>query len=108
MGRPKGSKNKFLHGREPKEVRNERTKLYAREHIMFVNGKRVHVDKRHRPEACEVCGYPKPRLNYHHWDDDHPEKGLWLCGICHYMAGMIERDLHNKYLRLKQDVDGSI
>ena len=84
------------------EVTNKRKRLYAREHSMYINGKRVKVNKRPRPDTCELCGFGKPRL-----DDNYPEKGLWLCGICHYLASMIEKGLHDKYLRLRQEVNGS-
>jgi len=42
---------------------------------------------------------------WHHWDDEHSEKGLWLCGKCHWLAESEEYDpnqeLLNKYKHLK-------
>lgn len=31
---------------------------------------------------CPSCGM-KSRLNWHHWSDDNPDDGLWLCVGCH-------------------------
>lgn len=56
---------------------------------------------------CELCEKPrKDWLHYHHWDDDAPEYGLWLCPSCHKFAEVVEsfgdQDVRAKYLVLKE------
>jgi hypothetical protein len=69
-----------------------------------------HVGKRPYTKSCEICGKsPKLSLHWHHWDDDHPEIGLWLCPKCHmrvnmYEINQIEPDFVRTYLRLKREV----
>ncbi len=63
------------------------------------------INRRERPEGCELCGnVPPHRLHYHHWDDDDLDTGLWLCTRCHRFAestdaGMMEH--LDEYLQLK-------
>lgn len=57
------------------------------------NGKRVRINKRQHPEVCEICG-KKPKsaaLAYHHWDDNKPQLGIWICTGCHTWAEAIEK-----------------
>lgn len=84
-----------------REQYNETQKEYNRQHSLTINGKRVRLNKRPRPNACEVCGIVVDRLDYHHWDDEHPCLGLWLCLSCHKMAERIDKGLHITYLREK-------
>jgi len=75
-----------------------------------VLGQRVKlkVKKRPKPNICELCEEPprgkRARLHWHHWDDEHPEYGLWLCLRCHNGAGFIEKGLLERYLSLKEEV----
>lgn len=109
MGRFKGGENKSRLSPEEKiakrKIFTDGQRLHSRQNIMMINGKRVEVNKRPRPNTCEVCGCVPNKLDYHHWDDGQPEKGLWLCSSCHFMAEKIEKGLHDKYIRLKQEVD---
>jgi len=59
---------------------------YCRQHYLKINGKMVQVDKRPRPECCEICGRQHKLLGYHHWDDEKLEKGIWVCIKCHGIA----------------------
>ncbi len=63
----------------------------------------VAVNKRAKPinMGCEVCHKPANRLDYHHWNDDYPCLGLWLCVQCHIMAEKVDKGLHIIYLREK-------
>ena len=71
-----------------------------------IGGKRRRLEvvgRRPRPSECELCGRKTKRrgLDWHHWDDEHLEQGLWLCMACHRFAGSIENGRHERYLGLK-------
>lgn len=74
---------------------------YNRKYSLIVNGKHRRVNKRPRPEECELCSWEHKVLHYHHWDDDKPELGIWVCGRCHTIVGGFERGITDKYLELK-------
>ncbi len=73
------------------------------------------LNKRPYPGECEVCGLPKEKgLLYHHWDEDNPSVGLWLCSRCHRLAEVLDKlgsaklgELLAKYLRLRGSVSKS-
>lgn len=71
-----------------------------RKYIVVVNGKENIVpNKPSRPDdICELCGRKVWRLHYHHWDNEHLEWGLWVCGFCHHGVEMFESGLIEKYL----------
>jgi ribosomal protein L37AE/L43A len=73
---------------------------------MGTDGKRhaVKVDKRPRPEACELCHRDRPRLHYHHWNDAQPEQGVWVCSHCHRHVEAYEKGLIVAYLKLKRSI----
>lgn len=78
---------------------------YARKHILIINGKMVRVNKRERKGICEICGRTIDwRLHYHHWNDDKPSLGMWVCQRCHYGCGFIEKRF-DKYMKLKKDIE---
>jgi hypothetical protein len=92
-------------------------KEYQRKNIIGTtrNGKfvRIKCNKRPRPEYCEICNkkprepnFKEIRLNYHHWNDEHPEWGIWCCGACHLVVGGYENGRIEKYLDLKKKVEG--
>ena len=84
-------------------------KIYNRQHTLVVGGKRIVVNKRTRPDTCEVCemvgDYTGDRLSYHHWNDSNPHLGLWLCFMCHRMAEGVDRGLYTIYLKKKAEVN---
>lgn len=95
-----------------------KTRDYARHNVLrtTIEGKYVilNVHKRQRPELCELCGKLSPSvvrsrkgiLYYHHWDDNNPSKGLWLCLHCHIFAGRADKEmLVRKYLQLKGQIE---
>lgn len=65
-------------------------------------------DKRPFKGVCEICGLPLEKgLIYHHWDDGHPEWGIWCHkGTCHIIAEATDRGLAEKYLKLKREISG--
>ena len=66
---------------------------YKREHRLKVNGKEIQVKKRPSTNCCEICGKVgngKKSLDYHHWNDAHPEWGIWVCSSCHFVAEFID------------------
>lgn len=81
-------------------------KEYNRKYRMYINGKCIPVEKRPRPNNCEICKKVPQRLDYHHWDDTHPEVGLWLCKMCHDMAEQVDKGLDSIYRELKCSIDG--
>jgi len=95
-------KPEYTHDRDRRYYRE-----YARKYLIKINGKSVRVNKRPRPDnACEICGKTvRKRLHYHHWDDEHPEYGIWVCGSCHHLCWFVENSLHTKYLELKRMID---
>ena len=87
------------------QARLYKQKLKNRKYLYLLgdDGKRhpVRVNKRSRSASCEICNKTDCRLDYHHWNDDNPAIGLWLCRSCHWHAEAYERGLINKYLELK-------
>ena len=57
------------------------------------------------PGQCELCKERPLKLQYHHWDDNHPQRGLWVCPTCHYFVEGVDSGLTSshleEYLRLK-------
>jgi hypothetical protein len=95
---------------------------YKRNTILNVRGKRLeNIRKRPYTNHCEVCGRPlgvgegsrdlslisKNRGNYHHWNDEHPEKGIWVCQWCHWGIEAIDHGFNHrdKYLNLKEAIE---
>ena len=84
-----------------------------------INGKPVvltGLNKREYLGYCEMCGKSSEytdeykgkgfRLNYHHWDDNNPSKGIWVCALCHYFVEALERRLSpQRYYDLKKMVE---
>lgn len=89
----------------------EQISEYYRKHIVcFKNGKQVRIlNKRLHPgiyNACEFCNKVTKKIYYHHWSDEHPEWGIYLCTQCHDFAERVDRDEHTRYLEMKRKVEG--
>ena len=94
------------------EKRELHRRLRAENNLRIkVNGKgkwiRLKVKKRPKPDYCELCeSSPRGKwgiLNWHHWDPEKPELGLWLCPPCHWFVEGVERGLKaERYLELKR------
>lgn len=63
------------------------------------------LNKRKYTSVCEVCNKQKNRLEYHHWDNNNYNKGIWVCGRCHRGCEIIDDNLHSKYIELKQRIE---
>jgi len=46
------------------------------------------------------------KLEYHHWSDEDFSKGLWLCWGCHQFAERVDKGLAQKYVKLKESING--
>ncbi len=101
------------HAYKSKEKYKIRYRDIARNnHLVLKNGKKLyHAPKRKWTGYCEICNrhvneitYPR-KINYHHWDDDKPEWGIWVCGVCHTVVEGIERKIHLKYLDFKDKIE---
>lgn len=94
------------------ERNRERIRLYHKKYhrekrlTTKMEGKVVTISVRKRPypagDTCELCGRESRRLCYHHWDDTHPEWGMWLCNLCHIKAEFIEAGKDVAYRELKE------
>lgn len=65
------------------------------------------LHKRPYTRTCELCGKkPKGKLSYHHWLEDFPSIGLWVCFKCHMFAESIDdgMDQIEKYKTLKTSI----
>ena len=68
------------------------------------------LNKRLWPGKCELCTV-EGRLGYHHWDDNNPSLGIWICIRCHQFVEFVE-DMNSgqalpymkRYLELKEKV----
>jgi len=102
-----GTMSRYLNPERREEHRKHRAENNLRVKV-DEKGKwiRLRVKKRPRPDYCELCKmapYGKWKLlNWHHWNPEVPELGLWLCPPCHWFAGGVERGLSTeRYLELK-------
>ena len=88
----------------------KRQRDWNRKHRLSTGTGRIKVEKRDYPEGalCELCGREAKLLSYHHWDDEVPEFGLWLCTICHKIAEALEVGVADKYNQLKQEVSREV
>lgn len=70
----------------------------------------IKCKKRKRPNnICEICNEfdGKKLLFYHHWDNENPHWGMWVCRHCHITIEQIEKipTITNIYLNLKQKIE---
>jgi hypothetical protein len=71
------------------------------------------IKKREYLGICELCnrkvGEDIKYLDWHHWDDEYPEIGLWLCKRCHHAIEWLDEQNNievPKYRDLKGVVVG--
>lgn len=68
----------------------------------------TNLNKRDYLGYCELCGVENVRLSYHHWDDNNPSKGIWMCYHCHNMITAYEKGklkYLKEYIKLKELLD---
>ena len=79
---------------------------WNRQHsLSTTNGRVWGLRKRERPNNCELCDRQTQSLDYHHWDDNNFNNGLWFCNWCHGFADRYDKGLLGKYLTLRKQVD---
>ncbi len=89
---------------------NEKSKTYLRKnYITTIDGlgkkKTIRCFKRPHTLICELCSREMKRTIYHHWDDDNPELGMWVCQTCHVFCEKVESGIHEEnYLELKRKI----
>lgn len=70
---------------------------------------RIWTIKRDYPKDnnCELCGRENLLLGYHHWDDEHPHNGMWVCRSCHMAVEKIEKipNIKELYENLKGKIE---
>jgi hypothetical protein len=98
-----------------KKCEQEKLKEYYRKHIIITtneNGEKIRIktNKRPRLENCELCGWVRNILVYHHWDDKNPHFGMWLCGVCHKVVEIFEckTNIIEEYIQLKKQIEEEI
>jgi predicted transcriptional regulator len=102
--------SRYLDPRQKVKMREE----HRQNHISTrINGERVRLiaKKRPMPDNCELCHkketleHEKARLVWHHWNDEHPELGMWICLQCHSFAGRVDDGWVEVYLKLKESLN---
>lgn len=94
--------------------KRDNDKNYRTSRLSTMHGTVYGLHKRPYPNdnKCEICNrvmvIDKPHgrhLNYHHWDHDNLNKGMWICNRCHRVAEGIERGYHTIYIELKNRIE---
>lgn len=89
----------------------DKRRQYTRENLLRTvkvdrKTRRAVVRKRPYLGVCELHNEAAQPLAWHHWDDQHPEYGMWLCETCHRFVGGLEKGLGEdhvrKYLEMKR------
>ena len=83
---------------------------YDRKHVLKGGANRKHysnLNKRDYMGFCELCSKKQEYgLNYHHWDETNPSKGIWICPTCHMVCNGVEKkEVANKYILLKSRIE---
>ena len=106
-------KKKFEENPELRRQFNLKQKEWQRKYrdtyIRTTNKTFRNVNKRPYPmnECCEVCQKLNKKLRYHHWDDNNPHWGIWVCFYCHLLIEAIEKHsiFLDKYLKFKKKIE---
>jgi len=101
----KTKKRILAYRRSQYQKNKEEIRTYQRNNFLHVNGKRIKIRKRNYSGYCEICNQRNKFLVYHHWDDNNPAKGIWVCWHCHIVVESIDKGLVNKYISLKKDIE---
>jgi ribosomal protein S27AE len=71
---------------EFKRKRQERENEYRHNRVIRGDNHNIILDnkpKRPLSGKCTLCGEKRLLLYFHHWDDNNPSDGRWVCGRCH-------------------------
>jgi len=105
---------RFLDRREDKNAKararwNNDPSVHHSRMMRYLSGVKLPNGETKRPFLgfCEICGcnLVNKQKAYHHWDDELPMVGIWVCYLCHKTAEGVEGGKVQKYLELKQDVE---
>lgn len=89
------------------EKRKEYNRNYRRHHHLNIKGhSKFGINKRKYPEdnLCEICKKSSKRMDYHHWNDDHPEWGIWCCHRCHFMMEGMDKGNGERYKEIRNKI----
>ena len=65
---------------------------------------KIEFTKPSKPIICPLCDSIPSQLYWHHWDNNHPELGMWLCPYCNIIVELEEKGLVEKYKKLKEEI----
>jgi hypothetical protein len=102
---PQGKEYMRKYHQEHLERAREQSRNYRREtRVTLKDGKQIQIDnKPRRPDnICQLCGDTREVIAYHHWDDNYPHCGVWVCVPCHKGCEMFEKGLIDKYVSMKE------
>lgn len=68
---------------------------------MSIHTKAKLKDRPDKPDKCPICGDGAGILYWHHWDDEHPSIGIWVCPHCNIIVELEDRGLVERYKELK-------
>lgn len=92
------------HGEEFK-ARQRQTRIGSKGRVLTGLHKRPHT------LICEICGHLFKMTGYHHWDDNNPSKGVWICNPCHKIVEMVDAgeimSRIRRYVLLKLEIEGN-
>ena len=81
-------------------------KTWQRKHFISTSGGvRIRAEKRERPDECEMCDKQVSKLDYHHWNSEKPQNGIWVCMSCHQFVERVDSGLVIKYTKLRDKID---
>lgn len=82
---------------------------YYRNHVLASPKlpKRVYgLHKRPYFGHCEICGKSQTHPGYHHWNNENPSLGVWVCMKCHWIVESLDNPefqrLAKIYLNMKE------
>ena len=97
-------REKRRNAKRSQESLNKR-KDWVRLHVLGTkNGQIRGITKRPYSSRCELCNREDRRRYYHHWDDNNPSIGTWLCYLCHMFSEYSDKGFYNKYIELKNKI----
>ena len=79
----------YLRNRKWEERNRDRSRRYKRQYVRMhyverSDGTLIRLDKKPYLGICELCGDRyETNMVYHHWNDESPDDGMWICRRCH-------------------------
>lgn len=103
----------FYRSSTRRDGRKSNCKACSQKYSLNTKGK-VYIGLHKRPfplnSQCELCSIELGKSCYHHFNDNNPSLGIWVCPTCDYLAeGIDEIDKNPQkvdvYHRLKEEVE---